>query len=110
MAEKSAVDSAPNPALYPSQRCSCPTTSWSIITSPQPYGTSLDSITRLWTIPRRTLWSSPHCTDRARVCYFDFTGGGSPKMYQIGNVYVITAIAIMGGGLFGFDISAMSAM
>ena len=31
-------------------------------------------------------------------------------MYQIGNVYVIAAIAIMGGGLFGFDISAMSAM
>ena len=31
-------------------------------------------------------------------------------MYQIGNVYVISAIAIMGGGLFGFDISAMSAM
>lgn len=31
-------------------------------------------------------------------------------MYQIGNIYVISAIAIMGGGLFGFDISAMSAM
>ena len=31
-------------------------------------------------------------------------------MYQIGNIYVIAAIAIMGGGLFGFDISAMSAM
>jgi hypothetical protein len=32
------------------------------------------------------------------------------KMYQIGNIYVITAIAVIGGGLFGFDISSMSAM
>ena len=31
-------------------------------------------------------------------------------MYQIGNIYVITAIAVVGGGLFGFDISSMSAM
>lgn len=28
----------------------------------------------------------------------------------IGNIYVITAIAVIGGGLFGFDISSMSAM
>ena len=28
----------------------------------------------------------------------------------IGNVYVISAIAIVGGGLFGFDISSMSAI
>jgi hypothetical protein len=28
----------------------------------------------------------------------------------IGNLYVITAIAVIGGGLFGFDISFMSAM
>ncbi|KAF1995685.1 high affinity glucose transporter [Amniculicola lignicola CBS 123094] len=31
-------------------------------------------------------------------------------MYQIGNIYVITAIAVIGGGLFGFDISSMSAI
>jgi hypothetical protein len=32
------------------------------------------------------------------------------KMYQISNIYGITAIAVIGGGLFGFDISSMSAM
>ena len=31
-------------------------------------------------------------------------------MYQIGNVYFIAGIAIIGGGLFGFDISSMSAI
>ncbi|TKA82359.1 hypothetical protein B0A49_00100 [Cryomyces minteri] len=31
-------------------------------------------------------------------------------MYQIGNVYLIAAISIIGGGLFGFDISSMSAI
>ncbi|KAI9678728.1 MAG: hypothetical protein M1817_005785 [Caeruleum heppii] len=31
-------------------------------------------------------------------------------MYQIGNLYFITAIAVIGGGLFGFDISSMSAI
>ena len=31
-------------------------------------------------------------------------------MYQTGNLYVITAIAVIGGGLFGFDISSMSAI
>jgi hypothetical protein len=31
-------------------------------------------------------------------------------MYQIGNIYGITAISVIGGGLFGFDISSMSAM
>ena len=31
-------------------------------------------------------------------------------MYQIGNVYFITAIAVIGGGLFGFDIASMSAI
>ncbi|KAJ4410129.1 high affinity glucose transporter [Didymella pomorum] len=30
--------------------------------------------------------------------------------YQIGNIYGITAIAVIGGGLFGFDISSMSAI
>lgn len=31
-------------------------------------------------------------------------------MYQIGNIYFIAAVAIIGGGLFGFDISSMSAI
>ncbi|KAF2124627.1 high affinity glucose transporter [Dothidotthia symphoricarpi CBS 119687] len=31
-------------------------------------------------------------------------------MYQIGNIYGITALAVVGGGLFGFDISSMSAI
>jgi hypothetical protein len=31
-------------------------------------------------------------------------------MKQVGNVYLIAAISIIGGGLFGFDISSMSAM
>jgi len=31
-------------------------------------------------------------------------------MYQIGNIYFITAIAVIGGALFGFDIASMSAM
>lgn len=30
--------------------------------------------------------------------------------YKIGNIYAITAIAVIGGGLFGFDISSMSAI
>lgn len=29
---------------------------------------------------------------------------------MIGNIYFITAIAVIGGGLFGFDISSMSAI
>lgn len=29
---------------------------------------------------------------------------------QVGNIYFITAIAVIGGGLFGFDISSMSAI
>lgn len=29
---------------------------------------------------------------------------------QIGNAYFIAAIAVIGGGLFGFDISSMSAI
>lgn len=29
---------------------------------------------------------------------------------QIGNPYFIAAIAVIGGGLFGFDISSMSAI
>ena len=31
-------------------------------------------------------------------------------MKKIGNIYFITAIAVIGGGLFGFDISSMSAI
>ena len=31
-------------------------------------------------------------------------------MWQTGNVYLIAAISIIGGGLFGFDISSMSAI
>lgn len=31
-------------------------------------------------------------------------------MYQIGNIYFITAIAVVGGALFGFDIASLSAM
>lgn len=31
-------------------------------------------------------------------------------MYQIGNIYFITAIAVTGGALFGFDIASLSAM
>jgi MFS family permease len=31
-------------------------------------------------------------------------------MYTTGNIYFITAIAVIGGGLFGFDISSMSAI
>ena len=32
------------------------------------------------------------------------------SMYTTGNIYLITAIAVIGGGLFGFDISSMSAI
>ncbi|KAK3711730.1 high affinity glucose transporter [Vermiconidia calcicola] len=31
-------------------------------------------------------------------------------MFQVGNIYVIAAVAVIGGGLFGFDISSMSAI
>lgn len=31
------------------------------------------------------------------------------ERFQITNIYVIAAIAVVGGGLFGFDISSMSA-
>jgi MFS family permease len=31
-------------------------------------------------------------------------------MWHTGNLYAITAIAVIGGGLFGFDISSMSAI
>lgn len=31
-------------------------------------------------------------------------------MFQVGNVYAIAAVSIIGGGLFGFDISSMSAI
>ncbi|KAK4495488.1 hypothetical protein PRZ48_013820 [Zasmidium cellare] len=30
--------------------------------------------------------------------------------FKVGNIYVITAVAVIGGGLFGFDISSMSAV
>jgi hypothetical protein len=44
--------------------------------------------------------------------FFDYLQAGQRfvKMYQISNIYGITAIAVIGGGLFGFDISSMSAM
>jgi hypothetical protein len=32
------------------------------------------------------------------------------EMYVVGNIYVIAAVAVIGGGLFGFDISSMSAI
>lgn len=32
------------------------------------------------------------------------------KDRTIGNIYVITLVAVMGGTLFGFDIAGMSAM
>lgn len=31
-------------------------------------------------------------------------------MFVIGNIYVITTVAVIGGALFGFDIASMSAM
>lgn len=31
-------------------------------------------------------------------------------MWKTGNIYLITAIAVIGGGLFGFDIASMSAI
>lgn len=31
-------------------------------------------------------------------------------MYTVGNIYVIAAVAVIGGALFGFDISSMSAI
>jgi hypothetical protein len=31
-------------------------------------------------------------------------------MYTLGNIYVIAAAAVIGGGLFGFDIASMSAI
>jgi MFS family permease len=31
-------------------------------------------------------------------------------MYKVGNIYLITAVAVIGGGLFGFDIASMSAI
>lgn len=31
-------------------------------------------------------------------------------MYTAGNIYIIAAVAVVGGALFGFDISSMSAI
>jgi hypothetical protein len=31
-------------------------------------------------------------------------------MYTVGNINIIAAVAVIGGGLFGFDISSMSAI
>jgi hypothetical protein len=28
----------------------------------------------------------------------------------VGNIYVIAAVSVIGGGLFGFDVASMSAM
>jgi hypothetical protein len=47
---------------------------------------------------------------------FLFTQHSSPAgwcaaaMYTVGNINVIAAVAVIGGGLFGFDISSMSAI
>nr|POF18023.1 high-affinity glucose transporter [Quercus suber] len=43
--------------------------------------------------------------------YHHFTNPqGSLIMLRVGNIYFIAAVAVIGGGLFGFDISSMSAI
>lgn len=49
-------------------------------------------------------------------CYIDtikslkITPKNNIAMWKTGNIYLITAIAVIGGGLFGFDIASMSAI
>lgn len=40
---------------------------------------------------------------------FSHTCACASKMKKVGNIYVIAAVAVVGGALFGFDISSMSA-
>jgi hypothetical protein len=44
----------------------------------------------------------------AAFCSLLFPVRQPPSNMAIGNLYVISAIAVIGGGLFGFDISSMS--
>ena len=62
-----------------------------------------------WTLYLRTLlFEIITVFQRPRFHIYDIQ---LPRMVkQIGNVYLIAGIAIIGGGLFGFDISSMSAM
>ncbi|KAL3959317.1 hypothetical protein ACCO45_007479 [Purpureocillium lilacinum] len=69
-----------------------------LIASPQPASSHADALFRCeWgRIPRQ----SPHLILFAQV----------PRLKMvIGNIYVIAAVAVTGGGLFGFDISSLSA-
>ena len=68
--------------------------SWGHI-SPIPDSSVLSLLPSLWTVP---------------FIFLKKHQGLANMVYQIGNVYGITAIAVIGGGLFGFDISSMSAM
>jgi hypothetical protein len=43
-------------------------------------------------------------------CFATFALQRVTAMYTVGNVYIIAAVAVIGGGLFGFDISSMSAI
>jgi hypothetical protein len=43
-------------------------------------------------------------------CIATFALQSATAMYTVGNVYIIAAVAVIGGGLFGFDISSMSAI
>jgi hypothetical protein len=47
-----------------------------------------------------------NCICQSSNCLLTYT----TKMYVVGNVYVIAAVAVVGGALFGFDISSMSAI
>ena len=44
------------------------------------------------------------------ICTAYFALQCATAMYTVGNFYVIAAAAVIGGGLFGFDISSMSAI
>jgi hypothetical protein len=44
------------------------------------------------------------------TCTASFSLRCETVMYTVGNFYVIAAAAVIGGGLFGFDISSMSAI
>jgi hypothetical protein len=56
-----------------------------------------------FTAPLAAFFTSPR--------FLHLTYSHNNKMVkQIGNPYFIAAIAVIGGGLFGFDISSMSAI